>query len=495
MTAEITKEMVQNDFSKLKDYAIKSYFKEEYSQSLCAIETASKLMYTFNIVYTDDDLEKLLSNIAVKILSGEQKRCTKSKDKRIIFYDYFAIDNRGLTRQYIKALIDLEYEILFITYDDSNMNKTKRIFSELNQYGKARIYIVKNKDFIKAAKELYDIINDFGASKALVHTAPWDVVGVLTWSYFSEVRRYLVNLTDHAFWLGKCCSDYILEFRSYGYNISRKYRNISKDKLILLPYYPIQEKEIPFEGFPFDVRKKKVIFSGGSLYKVYGSRIFFDTIKYIIQNHDDVIVLYAGSGNDKPFKDFIETNNLYGKVYLIKERKDITHIFERCHFYLGTYPIGGGLMTQYAVANKKVPVAYSDPILKCNFIEPLFININNITLTHTNLKDYYTTIDNLLDDPDYKSKLENKLDKLLISPQEFAKNLLSSLQCKATKYPFEEYDIDINEFSKLYFQTENDYLHNYYLLFIRSRNIKLLLNFKRNLFFGIWHVIRKYIGK
>ncbi|MBU2699038.1 hypothetical protein Ga0466249_000117 [Sporomusaceae bacterium BoRhaA] len=495
MTAKITKKQVQNDFNKLKGWAKEYFSKEDYSQSLCMIETASKLMYTFNLVYTDDDMEKMLTDIAFKVVNNKPQKIKKSKNKKIVFYDYFAIDNRGLTQQYINALIDLQYEILFITYDDPNKTKSERIFMQLNEYKKAKIHSIKNKNYIEAANELFNVVNEYGASTVLLHTAPWDVTGILTWSLFEEVEKYLINLTDHAFWLGKCCSDYILEFRSYGYNISRYYRNIPDNKLILLPYYPIQDNMITFEGFPFDAKGKKIIFSGGALYKVYGSNVFFNTIKYIVTKHKDTILLYAGSGNTKPFRDFIKINKLEDKVYLISERKDIAYIFKNCYFYLGTYPISGGLMTQYAVANKKIPLAYTDPILKCNLIESLFINTDNIQLTHTNLKDYYITIDKLLCDSDYKNTLEEKMDNLLITPKEFANSLSNCLQYKSTDFSFDKFDINIDVLSKLYFQMENNYLHEYYLMFIKSKNIRLLLHFKKNFIFGTWYLSKEKIRK
>lgn len=477
MNTKITKQRVNKDFIKLKELAKKCYDKKDYYQTLSTIETASKLMYAFNISYTDDDMEEMLSNIAYEVLKSNTRKIPPNNGRKIILYDFFAMDNRGLTQQYIMALIDLDYEILFITYQRDSMKQSEQIFLQLKLYKKAQIYTIKNKEYIESSKEMYNVIKKFGATKALIHTSPWDVVGIMTFSYLTEVERYLINLTDHAFWLGKCCSDYILEFRSYGYNISKNYRNIKEEKLMLLPYYPVQDLTIPFEGFPFDTIGKKVIFSGGAVYKIYGSNIFFDTIKHIVEKHDDTIVMYAGGGNTKPFKNFIVNNHLEKRVFLISERKDISQIFKNCYFYLGTYPLCGGLMTQYAVANNKIPIAFADEKIKCNFIESLFINVKNRVLTYTKLKKYYDTIDKLIDEPKYKNELENNLNDLIITRAEFAENLLSSLEKKSTKFSFIKYDIDINEFSNLYFKMENDYLHNYYSIFIGSRNVKLILKF------------------
>lgn len=494
MFSKITKDIVNKDFYKLKAYAQKYYNRGEFIQSLSAIETASKLMYTFNTCYTDDEIESLIINISSTLFKNHELKNDECNEKKVILYDYFAIDNRGLTQQYLDALINLDYEILFITFDDQNPKKSEDIFSRLSSYKKASIYKINSKDYIEGSKELFNVIKEFGASVALLHTAPWDIIGILTWSYFKNIYRFMINITDHAFWLGKCCSDYVLEFRSYGYNISKNYRNIEENRLIYLPYYPIRNLNIPFEGFPFNPKGKKVIFSGGSLYKVYGSDIFFNTIKHIIKKYDDTIVLYAGNGNDGPFRNFIKENKFEERVYLIKERKDISSIFQNCYFYLGTFPLCGGLMTQYAVASHKVPVAYTESKIKCNFIESFLINVEGKTFTYTNLNEYYKFIDKLIENPDFKKQLENNLDDLIISTKKFSENLYSAINYKTTEYPVQKFEIDVEEFSRLYFDMENDYIHDYYSIFVRSRNIKLLQEFKKYFIRGSWNILIKKLN-
>ncbi len=498
MKTKITKQTVLKDFGKLKDYAAKCIKNEDYRQALVAIEMCSKVMYNFNLKYADDDLEDMLCKISSLILTDKKYIKKDEKERKIVFYDYFAIDNRCLTQQYLSALIELDYEILYITYERENKKRSERIFFQLEQYKKANVYTIKSKDYIESAKELFNIINKFGASTALIHTTPWDIVGILAFSNFNNIERFLINITDHAFWLGKCCSDYILEFRSYGYNISRKYRNISEDKLILLPYYPIQDLHIPFEGFPFNDAGKKVIFSGGSLYKIYGSKIFFDTVKHIVDKHEDAIFLYAGGGNPKPFEDFITNNNLKEKVFLINERKDIAQIFRNCYFYLATYPLGGGLMSQYAIASGKVPVGYADPSMQAIFIESFLINVGDKRFTHTNLKDYYEAIDRLIENDVYKKNLEQSLENLIITKKEFATNLLSGLNNKSTKFLVEKNDIndtDVEEFSKLYFEIENNYVHDYYFIFIKTKNVRLAFKFINYFILGVWKSRERIIKK
>lgn len=119
------------------------------------------------------------------------------------------------------------------------------------------------------------------------YSFPNDVVGVTSLNILEgKVTRYQINLTDHAFWLGARCIDKCIEFRDYGANVSAKYRGISKNIIAKLPFYPIVNKDISFQGFPFQIVKgQKVVFSGGALYKTFGGQNkYYDIIDNILKN-------------------------------------------------------------------------------------------------------------------------------------------------------------------------------------------------------------------
>lgn len=477
MNSKITQLKVVEDYNKLKDYARTCVEKRKYSKALLSLEMASKIMYKFNFTYTDDAMEEEIVKIAKLLFGNKEKSIVNYEQKKIIFYDYFALDGRGLTQQYLSGLIDLNYEILYISYEKKNEKKSEKIFSQLKNYNKSKTHIIKKRNPTEIAEDLFDAVNSFGANAIFLHTSPWDVVGISVFSQFSESKRYLINITDHAFWLGKCCLDYLLEFRSYGYNVSRVFRSIPIEKLILMPFYPIQDLDIPFGGFPFDANKKKVIFSGGALYKINGRNLFFDIIKHIIDNHEDTVFLYAGNGDTRYFKKFISQNHLNNRVFLISERKDISQLIKNCYFYVGTYPLGGGLMTQLAVANKKVPIVFTDEKLLCNYIEPLFINVENKLKTYSNLKDYYEIIDKLIVDPGYMKEIENSLNDMIITKKDFAYNLLSCINKQKTKVDFMLYNIEISEITNLYLEIEDDNVDSYNSIFIDSKNIGIIFKF------------------
>ena len=227
---------VLNDYQKLKKLSVDYYKNKDYENSLKIISLLSNLMYNYNIVFCDDEVEKILCAIANEII--KKKDDMHLEENKIVYYDGFGLSYRGLTLNYIKSLTELKYKILYITYEKNKKNygmDSNMIKKEIEGRGHS-IYYIKNPKSVKQIKELYKIILRFSPAKILNYTAPWDVVGIATLSLFQDkCERFLINLTDHAFWLGKIASDYIIEFRSYGFNISCKYRGIPEENEIILP--------------------------------------------------------------------------------------------------------------------------------------------------------------------------------------------------------------------------------------------------------------------
>lgn len=178
---------------------------------------------------------------------------------------------------------------------------------------------------------------------------------VLMQAYEGVLTRYVVNLTDHAYWLGARAIDKCIEFRDYGASISSEYRGIPREKIVKLPFYP---KIVPqeFQGFPFPVKDgQQVVFSGGALYKTFGEgNKYYEIVDYILASHSDVIFWYAGGGDDSELKKCMARHP--GRVYHTPERPDLFQLLQHVSFYLSTYPLCGGLMYQYAAAAGIEPV-------------------------------------------------------------------------------------------------------------------------------------------
>jgi hypothetical protein len=353
------------------------------------------------------------------------------------------------------------------------------ILKKLKDYKKVEIYLPYSKNNISRCKEISEKILSFNPSRVLYHSAPWDTVGYIVLSYLGnyQIERYLINLTDHAFWLGCNCIDYILEFRSYGANISIDYRHISSNKLMIMPYYPIQNKLDEFQGFPFNTENKKIIVSGGSLYKIYGSPVFFDIVKHILKLYSDVIFFYLGNGDIKPLVKFIEENNLSKRFFYSRERKDISEIIKRCYFYLNTYPVGGGLLPQLAVINDKIPITYTDKKYINNNTDELFINNKNQKFTFYDFDSFYFEINKLITDSSYYIQKTNDLKNKVIASQNFSLWLFSILEKKESVHTWVKYDVDIDSFRELYFIQGNKYPYKYPSYFFIRKSIFVFVFF------------------
>jgi len=80
---------------------------------------------------------------------------------------------------------------------------------------------------------LFGFYRIFFVDVGFLCTTPWDISAILAFMQMSgKMKRYQINLTDHAFWLGRQAFDFCLEFRDFGANVSRIHRNIPMRKIL-----------------------------------------------------------------------------------------------------------------------------------------------------------------------------------------------------------------------------------------------------------------------
>ncbi|WP_316746905.1 glycosyltransferase family 4 protein [Pedobacter gandavensis] len=454
---KINKAVLLNDYNKFAEKAAVLVRNNDLKNALVYIETCVKIAYNFNFIYTDDKLESLLMQISEKTLSKPEFIPIKD---RYVFYDYFG-NTKVLTQQYIRALISWDVEFLYLLQDGTNFSKEIR--DELASYPKAKVVVLTEDDVFNKMRQAQLEIAEFRPSKALLHIAPWDLIGICVWNSFTNVDRFLINLTDHAFWLGKSCSDFILEFRSYGYNLSHDARNIPKDKLLLQAYYPIQN-DVPFKGFPIDLKDKIIGFSGSSFYKIYGRNgKFLDLIKSILDRNENFIFLLAGWGIDEPIRKFIEDNNFKDRFILLGERNDIDQVFKHIDIFINTYPFIGGLMTQLAVVNKKAIVSYTSEDLTFNLIED-FLSIDRDRAG--SIMDecaFLDEVDQLIKSSTYRDENIELYSGSIPSIQEFNNTLWENCNQPHNSCTLKIPSIVINydAILELYLEVDNDFLKLY----------------------------------
>lgn len=461
-------EFVEKDYNKLKKLAKFHIQKKNYEDAINLISCAANIAYHLNFKFYDDELELYLERISTIIIKKSNFEPIKG---RWVFYDYFGLDNRGLTQQYLNALEDLGVEFLYILEKYSNEKNHKDILNQLKNNSKVVIYINDNSLNYKAQlQNITKVLDEYKPERALLHLAPWSCLSIILWNnYYNVIERYFINITDHAFWLGKNTFDYCIEFREYGMYFSNKFRNIEKSKLLLSHFYPIvHEKE--FLGFPDDIQNKLKIFSGGSYYKVYGANgLYFNIVKQILDKYENTVLLFAGSGDDRPLKEFIKNNKLENRIFLLGHRTDINEVIKNSDIYLNTYPLGGGLLNQYALLNNVPVIAYAEKELPMIFTETMTYK-GEIKCTYTDIQSFNEAFDSLI-----HSNKKTTIDVALVSPskKEFLMNFKKILYNKKKPiYEIKDFNFIKERFRELYFDTENNYLKQYHLIKFKWLKLK-----------------------
>lgn len=376
----------------------------------------ARLLYVYNQEYKDDQSEELLTSIS-DMYKGDFSH--EGNDDTVLFYDGFGLDTRGLVQQYLLGLITNNYKVLYITAATDKSQQPQ--VAEILDKGEGSFFCADISGIEDKICWMRNFCSIYKFSTAFMYTTPWDVAGIVTFNMLKDsATRYQINLTDHAFWLGINAFDYCLEFRNYGAAITRDYRGVDEHKLVQMPYYPVLNASIVFQGFPKMCKGKKVVFSGGAPYKtVDADNTFYKLVAAILDKHEDVVFIYAGDGTveglDHLIKQYPE------RALHIYERKDLIKVMEHSRLFLNTYPISGALMLQYAAVAGCIPVT-----LKRKWDEDadgLLLDEERLQETFTDYSEILKEIDRLIDDEAYLRFKKEQLRGQVITASEFAERL------------------------------------------------------------------------
>lgn len=418
--------------------------KKQYENALVLIRMCADITYCYNQYYCDDVLEDYLKEISEAVL--QDTKIEQAKKNIILFYDGFGYNDRGLIQIYLKALCKIG-KVIYITRDKSQ-NNIPDVLNILNKNNGISFFI-KNDTFVKQIQYVNNIVETYRPAHMFMYTYPHDVVIPVVFNkYDGIIKRYQINLTDHAFWLGKKSLDYCIEFRDWGASLSYFYRNLDKSKIVMLPYYPNINWKQEFLGypFPFDEKKQRFVFSGGQLYKTLGGENkYYQIIDYILSKYHDIIFWYAGSGDSTEMDKLIK--KYPDRLYLTGERKDFFQIIQRCVFYLSTYPICGGLMFQYAATAGKVPVTLKDD----DFTDGFLLKQKYLKIEFQKMNDLFDEINILLNDKIYLKEKSSMMLQSVINIEEFENELKKLLDNGKTDIGFSLEKYNIVNFKKSYF--------------------------------------------
>lgn len=424
--------------------AQKAIERNSIDEAYKAIRVSADIQYKWNQRYTDDLLEKCIQEIVKKEKSFPADY--DPKNNVILFYDGFGLDTRGLALIYIKALCDLKYSVIYVVPEKARYQQEQ--IHKVTAGGNIVFYYLKAECGARLTSEILQAFKKYQPQTAFFYTHPADVEGCVSFAVMAgKVKRYQINLTDHAFWLGRSAFDCCVEFREYGACISNKYRHIPSDRIKLLHFYPYIDKNIPFEGFPFETEGKSILFSGGALYKTYDEKnTYYHMLENVMRSHDDLIFVYAGNGDTSGLKKL--QDKFYKRVFHIPERKDLYAVMKHCTLYLNTYPITGGLMTQYAAIAGRIPLTLLNDCESS--LDGLLLNHEDLCLEFTSVKDLIAEVDRVLENEEYRIKQEEKVKKSVSNENEFRQELSNMLNGMRTKYLYKLYDIDTSFFRGQY---------------------------------------------
>lgn len=485
---------VERIIYKIKKAVDCEYKKKDYNNVLKLVSTAANILYETNIRYYDEYLESILDQVSRKVelnlIEGK-----KLDEGTLIFWDGFGLNERGLIQIYLLALCKIK-KVVYITYSDRK-DKIPDVLRILAEYDSIAMFVDRNRECpFFTIDQINSIIEEKKPAHFFFYSLPDDIVAtLLMYTYEGVIKRYQINLTDHAFWLGAGCCDICINFREYGANISKEFRGIQESQNVIIPFYPIIDYEKEFQGFPFVLGKgQKIMFSGGSLYKTLGeNNRFYLMVSEILTRHPDVIFWYAGEGDDR---ELLKLKAKYpNRVFHSHERSDLFQLLSHCDIYLSTYPIAGGLMYQYAAMAGLVPVTlvYNN----CPNVDGFLINQKNLNCLFDSTEALYLEIDELLSNKDYARRRGTLMRKSVVSSNSFIEMVNELLSGNYTELFLKEYShVDTNSYKAIYLarfftsdiammaarkSIESVALRYFPLIYIRGRMYRIIKKWRKNI--------------
>lgn len=430
----------------LKDAIHVAFRSKRYEDCLRLISSYANIMYQYNQTYCDDDIENEVRTIGEIV-------CNNDKEEKIddvydvVFYDGFGLDNRGLALQYINAIISNGLHVAYVVKQSKReMIPTITGIVEKDRHSKIMTYNDRGS-YIERVKFLYKLICKYCPQHLFIYMHPADVSATAAFDCVGHIcQRYYIDLTDHAFWIGKNVADYYLEFREYGAKIAWQYRSIQQDRLILLPFYPFMQQWKPFEGFPFNRNGKIVIFSGGSLYKTYDGEdnAYYRVIEKCLAHNPNVVFWYAGSGDNSELKSL--ELKFPGQVCHTTERKDLLDILKNCDIYYNTYPQTGGLMMQYAAIAGKAPITLESRVSGGGEL----LDEDKLGIKYNTVDETADVLIRMAEDRSCRMEINNRVKNSVISESCFQKNLMSVLNSKQSEFSIVYEEVDTSELRDVY---------------------------------------------
>ena len=413
------------EYNKYKRKAKINFLNNNIERALHQIEYCALLTTYYPIFYNyiDDELETLLISISGNIFSNKSLTIESTFQNKVVFYNTQVVDAGALTEQYLEYFTENNFQILFIVQNQNNVINGLETVKKIRNNTNIEFFTPKTTNYITEIKEISEKIIEFSPSLAFLHFLPHDVIGFCSFALLNNIKRYYIVHNDHTFWLGKNCSDHFIEFRNHGYKIAIERRNIPKEKISVIPYFPIINK-LSFQGFPFNSDNKIIGLSAAQLYKYFmdPDLQYFNIIKRLLIENDNFIFCLVGYANNQKYpkliSNYIKKNNLENKFFFLGKRNDFYDLVGKIDILFESYPLKGGLTLLYATEQKKAVVGIGNLKDHSGLTED-FLNISGYHQPQT-LDEFYNESTRLIRDVNYRMKnaeclSQNEFNKLTFS--------------------------------------------------------------------------------
>ena len=337
----------------------------------------ARLNYHFSLCFRDEFIEATLST---KIEEYHQRSGTSVQGRKIRYkygmFDSYGWDARGLTEQYIRALIDNKYEFIYI-FDGSTIGDN--ILSILHEHG----IEILDLSQVTWLPDKIDIMAHYHIERMLIHKKPESILPFIARKSLNIRETYLINLTDHEYWAGIDQVDHFLEFREYGQFITLKGRKPRSKNTSILPYYPILPSND--SHIHTDLKIDEIgmyFFSAGNIDKTIDNDLtFLQLVIKILEMHATIKFVFAYFGSARFMQDRLP-ERYKNRVIFLGVVDNIDIYIKNSLFVLNTYPIGGGLVGSYAVENRIPFFSLIDPQSKHTHPSNTFKSFSIIQQSH-----------------------------------------------------------------------------------------------------------------
>ncbi len=443
-------EEVNKLLDRFKAVMRRSLEKGNIEKAMAAVSAACEMLYYYNQVYIDDDLEAGVYETGrkLKAMFGKELESYHADDKTVMFYDGFGMDTRGVAKMYLNALKKNGYKIIYVTnvWSKGQMPDTDELLSNADH---ETVYIDYYRNYTGWATDLMRTIIRTRPKAMFYYTLPFDAAGAAAFAAMEgKASRFLIDLTDHAFWLGKVSNDFFCGSREMSASNQVYERGIDPSKLIKLGVnLIIDDGGTDHSGLPFDVENTRYIFSGGSLYKTLGdeNNYFYRIADHILASHPDIRFLYAGEGDRTEMDKILE--KYPGRAFLIAERKDFYYLIRNCTLYLNTYPMFGGMMMKYSANAGRLPITLRHE----NDSDGLLIDQPSRKIEYDSFEELIADVDRLLSDDKYLKEREALLEGSVISEARFVNNVRTTIEEHHTDYCHSGERIDTSRFKEEFY--------------------------------------------